>query len=220
MILNNPLYSPSRIRQFVEIVSVCPGSSWPRSYSKLLYKMGHYFLDIPVCPRSSDPFCVLSHYNKKGHYFLDILYIKWVATKLDIQNVSKIGINYIFRQRKYLGTSIRIQHADLMSERCRQLRLAFCQHLGIHRSQNCWKVTELALILKKMFQSIINIQVWQNGGTKDWLNRLSGVSYIAIGWSSQQGCHWSKQKRQFVGASYWFKPQEAFLYIRKTSRYL
>ena len=24
MILNNPLYSPSRIRQFVEIVSVCP----------------------------------------------------------------------------------------------------------------------------------------------------------------------------------------------------
>ena len=106
-----------------------------------------------------------------------------------------------------------------MSERCRQLRLAFCQHLGIHRSQNCWKVTELALILKKMFQSIINIQVWQNGGTKDidWLNRLSGVS-IAIGWSSQQGCHWSKQKRQFVGAFYWFNSQEGFLYIRKTSR--
>ena len=77
---------------------------------------------------------------------------------MDIQNVSKIGINYIFRQRKYLGTSIRIQHADLMSERCRQLRLAFCQHLGIHRSQNCWKVTELALILKKMFQSIMKIQ--------------------------------------------------------------
>ena len=41
---------------------------------------------------------------------------------------------------------------------------------------------------------------------------------IAIGWSSQQGCHWSKQKRQFVGAFYWFNSQEGFLYIRKTSR--
>ena len=107
---------------------------------------------------------------------------------MDIQNVSKIGINYIFRQRKYLGTSIRIRHVRYQKGQiwwCRQLRLAFCQHLEIHRSQNCWKVTELALILKKMFQSIINIQEWQNGGTKDidWLNRLSGVSY----------CYWLKQ---------------------------
>ena len=44
------------------------------------------------------------------------------------------------------------------------------------------------------------------------------MSAIAIGWSSQQGCHWSKQKRQFVGAFYWFNSQEGFLYIRKTSR--
>ena len=185
--------------------------------------MGHYFLDIPVCPRSSDPFCVLSHYNKKGHYFLDILYIKWVATKLDIQNVSKIGINYIFRQRKYLGTSIRIRHVRFNVRKvlwCRQLRLAFCQHLEIHRSQNCWKVTELALILKKMFQSIMKIQgvgKWRDSlSVSDWMGSV--WCKFAIGWSSQQGCHWSKQKRQFVGASYWFKPQEAFLYIRKNSR--
>ena len=98
---------------------------------------------------------------------------------MDIQNVSKIGINYIFRQRKYLGTSIRIQHADLMSERCRQLRLAFCQHLEIHRSQNCWKVTELALILKKMFQSIMKIQgvgKWRD--STEWAQ--SGVSLLLV----------------------------------------
>ena len=101
---------------------------------------------------------------------------------MDIQNVSKIGINYIFRQRKYLGTSIRIQHADLMSERCRQLRLAFCQHLGIHRSQNCWKVTELALILKKMFQSIMKIQgvgKWRDSDSQtEWAQ--SGVSLLLV----------------------------------------
>ena len=98
---------------------------------------------------------------------------------MDIQNVSKIGINYIFRQRKYLGTSIRIQHADLMSERCRQLRLAFCQHLEIHRSQNCWKVTELALILKKMFQSIMKIHgvgKWRD--STEWAQ--SGGSWLLV----------------------------------------
>ena len=142
---------------------------------------------------------------------------------MDIQNVSKIGINYIFRQRKYLGTSIRIRHVRFNVRKvwwCWQLRLAFCQHLEIHRSQNCWKVTELALILKKMFQSIMKIQgvgKWRDSlSVSDWMGSV--WCKFAIGWSSQQGCHWSKQKRQFVGAFYWFNPQEGFLYIRKTSR--
>ena len=45
-------------------------------YSNLLYKMRHYSWTYTVRPGSSDSFFIASILYKMGHFFLDILYIR------------------------------------------------------------------------------------------------------------------------------------------------
>ena len=62
----------SPIRHF----TVCPGSSDPFYIASLLYKMGHYFLDIP---------------------YIDRNYIEWWYAALTISNVTKKIIKAFYK---------------------------------------------------------------------------------------------------------------------------
>ena len=64
----------------------CPRSSYPINIvSHYLCKMDHYFLNILICPRSSGPFLFCKLLNKMGHYFMDTQYnhttvfMRWIA---------------------------------------------------------------------------------------------------------------------------------------------
>ena len=103
----------SQVR-FCDIIlyTVCPRSSDPFLYSKVLYKMSHYFLDTQyvqnigsafptiiiyrylviqfdtMCQGSSDPFYIASILYIMGHYFLDILYCRsfWLGLRLFVSS--------------------------------------------------------------------------------------------------------------------------------------